>query len=490
VLWAATVKLARRARGGAREASERGDEGEQREARARASATRVELVTLAWPIAAAMLGESALGLVDTKLVGALGAEALAGVGTASVVLFLGYALAFGLMRGVKVRAAHAIGEGRAGDAVRYAQAGALAGVVFGVAVIAVMRAPEGLFRALGVAPATARAAAEFAAARAWGAPAMFVTSAMVQFRQAAGDTRATMVAGLLANGMNAALAYALIYGRFGLPALGVAGAGYATALTEWAQATGLVLYTARVVKREGEAAKLGLAAAAREVATLGLPTGAHFLAENLAFTTFTLVLGSMGAAEMAAHQLALNAIRASFLPGFAVSEAGCVLVGRALGRRDLAEADRVAAEALKLALAFMTLCGLGFLFAGGALARVFSADPRVIAVATKLLMVAALFQTLDAANMVLRGLLRGAKDVRFVALCGTTIAWLAIPGAAYLLGKKLGMGAVGGWWGFVLETALCAALFSYRWARGPWREAYRSSHRGDARAAEGVAPAV
>ncbi len=473
MLWAATVKLARRAARGAKVRAQR-ERARRERRREQAKRTRVELVKLAWPIAAAMLGESALGLVDTKLVGGLGAEALAGVGTATVVLWLSYALALGLMRGVKVRAAYAIGEGRPGDAVRYAQAGALAGLALGACVIAATRAPEALFRALGVAPATARTAAEFAAARAWGAPAMFVTSAMVQFRQAASDTRATMVAGLMANAMNATLAYALIYGRFGLPALGVAGAGYATAITEWAQAAGLVAYTARVAKREGHKIALGLAAAAREVASLGLPTGAHFLAENLAFTTFTLVLGSMGAAEMAAHQLALNAIRASFLPGFAVSEAGCVLVGRALGRRDLDEADRVAREALKLALAFMTLCGLGFLFAGGALASVFSSDARVIAIATKLLVVAALFQTLDAANMVLRGLLRGAKDVRFVALCGTTIAWISIPGAAWLLGKKLGMGAFGGWWGFVFETALCATIFSYRWMRGSWRDAYRA----------------
>lgn len=438
----------------------------------------MELAKLAAPIAAAMLGESALGLVDTKLVGGLGAEALAGVGTATVVLFLGYALALGLMRGVKVRAAYAIGEGRAGDGVRYAQAGVLAGLVFGAVVVALTRAPEGLFRALGVAPATAHTAAEFAAAKALGAPAMFVVSAMVQYRQAVGDARATMIAGLLANVFNATLAYALIYGRFGLPALGVAGAGYATALTEWLEAVGLVWYTARVTRREGLVPSIGLAKALREVGSLGVPTGAHFFAENLAFTTFTLVLGSMGPAEMAAHQLALNAIRASFLPGFAMSEAACVLVGRALGRRDLAEAERVAKEALRVALAFMTVCGLAFFFGGAAIARFFSDDPRVVPVAARLLAVAALFQTLDAANMVLRGLLRGAKDVRFVALCGTTIAWVCIPGAAWLLGKQLGYGAVGGWWGFVLETALAASIFGWRWAKGPWRNEYEGHIEG------------
>jgi MATE family multidrug resistance protein len=472
VLSAVSKRLARRAaRRAARAKRAREGEGELQQLKARE--TRSALAKLAVPIAAAMLGESALGLVDTKLVGGLGAEALAGVGTATVVLFLGYALALGLMRGVKVRAAYAIGEGRAGDGVRYAQAGVLAGLALGVVVIAVTRAPEGIFRALGVSAATARVAAEFAAARALGAPAMFVVSAMVQYRQAVGDARATMIAGLLANVFNGTLAYALIYGRFGLPALGVAGAGYATALTEWVEAAGLVAYTVRVSRREGLVPSLGLGAALREVATLGVPTGAHFLAENLAFTTFTLVLGSMGPAEMAAHQVALMAIRASFLPGFAMSEAACVLVGRSLGRRDLAEADRVAKEALRAALAFMTLCGMVFLFGGAAIARFFSDDPRVVPVATRLLVVAALFQTLDAANMVLRGLLRGAKDVRFVALCGTTIAWCCIPGAAWLLGKQLGLGAVGGWWGFVLETALCASLFGWRWTKGSWRAQYQ-----------------
>ena len=102
-------------------------------------ATMPELVSLAWPIAAAMLGETALGLSDTKLVGALGASALGGVGIATILLFLGYAIIFGLMRGVKVRTAYAVGEGRPADAVRYAEAGALLGAAGGVVVWVVSR---------------------------------------------------------------------------------------------------------------------------------------------------------------------------------------------------------------------------------------------------------------------------------------------------------------------------------------------------------------
>ncbi|HEY8080163.1 MAG TPA: MATE family efflux transporter, partial [Labilithrix sp.] len=103
------------------------------------SDTTRELATLAWPIAAAMLGETAIGLVDTKLVGGLGAAALGGVGIATTTMFLSYALVYGLMRGVKVKTAHAIGEGRAQDGFAYARAGVAMGAAVGFVVMLACR---------------------------------------------------------------------------------------------------------------------------------------------------------------------------------------------------------------------------------------------------------------------------------------------------------------------------------------------------------------
>src|SRR4051812_45220484 len=113
-----------------------------------------ELITLAWPIAAAMLGETFMGLVDTKLIGHLGKDALGGVGMAIVLMYLSYSLVFGMMRGVKVRVAWAIGQGRPQDAVRYAQAGMLLGGAIGVGVFFVARDVTWVLHALGVDPAT------------------------------------------------------------------------------------------------------------------------------------------------------------------------------------------------------------------------------------------------------------------------------------------------------------------------------------------------
>ncbi len=430
-----------------------------------------ELIALAWPIAAAMLGDTVIGLVDTKLVGGLGAAALGGVGIGTMLMFLNYSVVFGLMRGVKVKTAYAVGEGRPQDALRYVQAGVVIGAAVGVSVWCIGRDVGWALRALRVDASLVPYAVDFFRAVTWGAPATCMLSALVNHRQALGDTRTPMALGLGANVVNALLGYALIYGHAGLPALGVRGSGYATALAQWLETLALLAFLAREARR-AERRTLALPRAAREVAALGVPTGLHFGAEVLAFTVFTAILGSLGASEIAAHQLALAVNRVSFLPGLAVAEAACVLVGQALGRKSLGEADRVTRSALAAAVSFMALCGIGFAVLGGAIASAFTSDPAVGAVARRLLLVAALFQVLDAVNVVLRGALRGAKDVRWAAIIGVSIVWTCIPTAALVLGKWCGLGALGGWLGFVAETVFSAALFSLRWKKGGWRRQY------------------
>jgi MATE family multidrug resistance protein len=226
--------------------------------------------------------------------------------------------------------------------------------------------------------------------------------------------------------------------------------------------------------RESRGARPAIAyrRAVREVLGIGVATGLHFGGEMLAFTAFTAVLGSIGGAEMAAHQIALITIRTSFLPGVAVGEASCVLVGRALGARRLDLADRANRAALVTAVTFMAACGVVFGLFGAKIARGFTSDPDVIRIATRLLIVAAFFQILDAFNVVLRGSLRGAADVRVTAILGIAIIWTCVPTAAFFLGKVAGWGALGGWCGFVAETIFATIIFGWRWSRGAWRDQY------------------
>jgi multidrug resistance protein, MATE family len=439
--------------------------------RQRWARTTSTLVQLAWPITIGMLGETALGLVDTKLVGRLGAAALGGVGMANVLIFLGTSVVMGLMRGVKVHVSYAVGEGRRGDAIRYAQAGLIlggvAGVILGLAALDMTRVLELLRIDASMLPY----ARDFLRARAPGLIGTCANAALIQHRQGLGDSRTPMVVGIVGNIVNAALAYSFIYGRFGLPALGVRGAGYGTATTEVLELAALLALTARERER-ASTPSISIRQALVDIGTIG---GAPALQRGLelsAFTAFTAILGSFGAVQMAAHQIAMATIRTSFLPGFAIAEAASVLVAQALGRKRLDEADRVTGSALGLGVGFMSLCGVAFGLFGAAIAGFLSNDPKVIEASRQLLLVAAAFQTLDAVNIILRLTLIGAKDVRWVAVVGTTVVWTCIPGAAFVLGMKLGWGALGGWMGFLLETTVGSFLFGWRWARGPWRMSF------------------
>jgi MATE family multidrug resistance protein len=423
-----------------------------------------------------MGGETVMGLVDTKLVGGLGPAALGGVGVAMTIAFVGYMAVFGLMRGVKVCTSHAVGAKKGYLSVRYAQAGVALGVLAGVLFWACTRDVGPMLRWIGVDKALVPYATVFLSTYTFGAPGSSILSALTHHRQATGDARTPMFFSLAGNAVNAALGWALIYGHAGLPALGVRGGAMATAATEWFEAIGLLLLLARGTTQsrlfDKARSELTLTHAVREVASLGIPTGLQFGSEMLAFATFTAVLATLGAEQVAAHQIALAIIRTSFLPGAAVSEAASVLVGQALGRRSLSEADRVTRVALVVAVAFMAACGVVFAVAGGSIARAFTSDATVARVARTLLAIAAAFQVLDAVSIVLRGALRGAKDVRIPAIIGVVVVWTCVPSAAFLLGRLAGWGSAGGWIGFVAETALGAALFDRRWRHGAWRRAY------------------
>ena len=428
-----------------------------------------ELVALAWPIATGMLGDTLLGLVDTKLVGGLGPAAIGGVGVATALMFLNYSLIFGLMRAVKVRTAFAVGEKRPEDGIRYATAGALLGAALGAVVWLLGRDVSGLLVLLHLDPQMIPFARDFFAAVTYGAPATGAVLALVNHRQALGDARTPMIVGIGGNVVNAFLAFGLIYGRWGLPRLGVTGSGLATAATQCIELAAMVIFVARGARGTST---LPYRQAAREVVGIGVPGGLQMAGELVAFNAFTAILGSIGAADMAAHQIALVTIRTSFLPGIAIGEASCILVGRALGRRHLAEADRAHRAALFLAVSFMASCGIVFALFGRVIAHAFTTDAAVVAITRRLLLVAALFQVMDAFNVVLRGSLRGAEDVRVPAFLGIAIVWTCVPTAAFFLGKLAGWGALGGWCGFIGETILATILFGRRWSRGGWRRKY------------------
>jgi len=440
-----------------------------------------ELIRVAWPISVSMLSYSAMTLADTLFVSRLGSSALAGVGLGGTAAFLVLCFSFGMLRAVKILVSQAFGAGRSADARTVLGAGILLAIGLGLVSLGVAQVLAEALPALAATPAAGSAARTFLRIRMIGTPLVLVYVALRESRYGVGDARAPMRAAVAANVVNVLLAwlFVVVLGK------GVAGAATATACAEIVQA-GLLILT-----QSKEGFGLGRAALARVPAVfrLGVPTGVQFAIEMGSLAALTALVSAFGEMQMAAHQIVLQLLHFSFLPALAVSEAAGVLSGQAVGagRDELVRV--VGRRALAIASAYMVLCAVVLGGFGSSLVAPFAEDAGLRAVAVNLCLVAAGFQIFDGMNIVARGVLRGTGDVRFAAWTGVLSAWLLTPPLTWLLGGRLGMGALGGWLGMCAEVVVGAVILWTRLERGGWRPyAERARAQMRARATVPVEP--
>jgi MATE family multidrug resistance protein len=293
---------------------------------------------------------------------------------------------------------------------------------------------------------------------------LFAFTVLRQSLQAMSRVRPIVLTVLAANVANAALNWVFIYGHLGSPALGAVGAGIATSISRWLLAFGLLAAAWRELRPlllPWRRDALAAAPLARMFA-LGLPIGAQFVLEASAFNVIGLMMGWLGTAAMGGHQVAINLASLTFMVPLGVSSAAAVLVGQAVGRGDAPAARRLAAAALVCGVGFMSLTAVAFLVAHGLLARVYSSDVEVLAVAAALIPIAGVFQVFDGTQVVAIGVLRGAGDTRTPMAVAMLGYWLLGMPASLYLGFRAGAGAAGLWWGLVVGLAVVAVILLVR----------------------------
>ncbi|MDE2292725.1 MAG: MATE family efflux transporter, partial [Elusimicrobia bacterium] len=267
----------------------------------------------------------------------------------------------------------------------------------------------------------------------------------------------------LGNLLNILLDWMLIYGRLGAPALGVRGSALASLAS-----TGFM------------AAVVGLAALGRvraaawrfrgwhrhvfgELLRLGVPAGLQTLAEVCAFGFTTVLMGRLGPVPTSAHQIALNLASITFMVPLGASMAAAVRVGQGIGRGDRAGAARAGDAALLFGVGFMSLTALLFWSVPAGLARLYTGDPAIVALAVRLLAVAAVFQVFDGTQVVLTGALRGLGETRLPFLANVAGHWLVGLPVGVTLTFRLGLGPQGLWWGLLTGLACVAGMLSWAW---------------------------
>lgn len=428
-----------------------------------------ELLKLAWPITVSMISFSTMTLASTAFVAHVGSDELAGVGLAGVVGFALVCFGIGLLRGAKTLVSQAVGAGRRDKIPELLGAALAIAAVLGALATLAGHLIAPLLESLSASPRAGHFAAQYLAIRSLGAPLVLFYAALREASYGVGNSRAPMRASLAGNAVNIALDCVLILGL----GWGVQGAAIATICGNITE-TAMLAWPMRAQLKS----VVWRPTAARAVWAQGVPNGLQFVMEVGSFLILTVLVARMSAVDGAAHQMVLHLVNVSFLPAHALAEAAAVLVGNAVGAGKDHLVPTVAKRALTLGAGYATVCCVVYAILGGMIANAMaSGDAALAERATMLVHVSLAFLVADAANVIARGVLRGASDVKYAAVVGIATSWFTTPPLAYLFGVTLGLGAVGGWIGLAVEIVVGASLFWLRVWRGGWRPAAAAARR-------------
>ena len=433
-----------------------------------------EIVTLALPVMVSKLSFTAMGLVDTAMVGRLGPEAQGAVGLAHTWFFTLGVLGLGVLSVVNTYVSQHHGAGRPQACGRVLGQSLRLAVITGGATMALLMLSAPHFGMAGQGALVSDLAGIYTLCRLVGMPGLFGYWVYNGYLEGLGRTRTTMRIALAANALNMLLDWLLIFGAGPIPALGVAGAGLATGLSNLFM---LACYLAVVHRRGGPYLRFGAQlvkapgrwAELRELLRTGLPMGLQFFMEVGAFMVFTVMIGWVGATALAASQVAMRLMSISFMTAWGISVAATTLVGRhqGEGRSDLA--DLAGRRTLLLTLVITAGCALLFVGSPRPLAALFTNNAEVASLAASLLYMAAIFQVFDGVNMVSYGALRGAGDTRWPMWVVAACSWgLGIP-LVYSLAIGAELGVMGAWMGMTGMIACMSALLWLRFRSGRWR---------------------
>lgn len=445
-----------------------------------------ELCDLLWltlPILGGQLATTLMTFADTSMAGQASAIDLAAVGIGASLWMPIYVFVRGILIALTPLVAHEQGAGQFQNIGPLVRQGVWVGLLTSVLSIGLLQFASIPLIWLEVDPVIIPVAQNYLFALCWGVPAICLFQVFVSYCEGLADTKAGMIFGLAGLALNIPANYILIYGKFGFPALGAVGCGYATALSYWLMLGLLLLYIQYSSRHRHHKILARPEAPSREqlssILRLGLPIGMAFFSECSLFAIIALLIGFMGPETVAGHQISLNFASLIFMLPLSLSIASTIRVGQSIGSGQpiLARYQAYIGVGCSALIALITASLV--LLLPHLIAAIYSQDPVVIEIAVHLLFFTALYQLSDAVQLASTGALRGYKDTKWPMVIALSCYWvIALP-----LGVLLGItdliaqpsGPVGLWQGLVVGLTLAALFQSYR--------LYRVSHNAIAMAA-------
>lgn len=415
---------------------------------------------LAAPITAGQVGQMLMGVADTVMVGQVGTLPLAACSFANSVILVVAIAGYGVFSAVSIRVSHAHGAGVSEGMARALHAGVGLAFVLGLGAAFFFHAAYPVFNFFGQAPGVVAEARAYTLIVGWSLLPAFGIAVFRHYLDSQSRPWPAFWIMLAGVALNVGLNWALIYGNLGAPALGLAGAGWATLISRLATAAGLAWFIWAGPLRPKHRLKCDrrLFAEHGAMLRLGVPVGLSLLSEIGAFSGAAIIIGWLGAIPLAAHQIAITCATTTFMFPLGVSMASTVRIAQVSGAGRNQNLRPIAAGSWGLGLVITSACAVVLLLANRPIAGAFVHDPEVVSIAASLLVIAGIFQLVDGIQVIGSGLLRGLRDVVGPMVVTVAAYWVvALPLGAWLT-FRAGLGARGMWIGLAVGLGVAAVL--------------------------------
>mgnify|MGYP000902132364 CR=1 FL=1 len=445
---------------------------------------RSTILRTALPAMAEMILYMLIGIVDVAIVGRLGAAPLAAAGLGAEIFFAVVLILEALGIGAAVLVAQAKGAGDFARANRIASQTILLGIIIGIIAGALgLIYTEDIIGLFNVEAAVFTQAVAYLHITFWVTPIALVFYMTCTVYRGWGRTEIPMYMALAVNIVNIVGDYVLVYGKFGFPHMGVAGAALATST---AHVVGIIFGAWYLIKGRGNlqvqwrwVRKIDLSLI-KEIFSLGIPTLVEQFFNNFGTILSVFFIVSAGTAAFAAHQVGVTVESLSFMPGIGIAIAATALVGRSVGARDRVQARRMARGTMEFALLIMGCFGIIFALIPYHVAALFTNDREIIRIAGLLLRIASLEQLTIAAAAVMGGILRGTGDTRTPMIISALLTWAYRLPMLYLVICVFQLPIHFAWIVFVSDWLLRTLIFIIIFRRRFWpgKSPEQAKHHG------------
>jgi MATE family multidrug resistance protein len=421
---------------------------------------------LAYPVMLSNLGHVTMGVSDNVMVGHLGATPLAAAGLALVAFNVLILFGIGVSYAITPLVATANGERNDAAVIEILRHGLIINLITALFLVVIVYLAKNFLYHINQPKEVVALALPYLGIITSSMIPVMIFQTFKQFAEGLSNTRVAMVIIILTNIVNIMLNYAMIYGHAGFPAMGLNGAGWATLTSRIFMAAAIAVYIYHAPFFRKYRAMFSWGSYSRKLykkmLNIGIPSGSQFIFEVAAFDFSLVMMGWIGTTAQAAHQITINMATISYMTTAGLAAAATVRVSYFLGNKDIKNLQLAAYSILGMAIVFMSCCAIVFIAGRHWLPHFYIDDLSVTSMASSLLIIAALFQLSDGAQVVCISALRGLQDVKIPSLLIFICYWVISLPLGYVLAFKMNLGALGIWLGLLLGLSLTAGAMFLR----------------------------